>query len=278
MAGLVKLLPDDEAVPGWRLKGEPQLFVGQDLFTYIDGGADIYLEYGFREVLVQDYEGPGGKTVSAEVFEMTDPGAAFGMYTVKRSARGRPVGSGDRGQIEDYYLNFWKGRYLVTLTGFDSSPETLMGIEALARESDARLGESGRMPGFLEALPGRDRIKPSLSYFRGPLGLNAVYPRVSREVLGFEEGAAADYDTGMSLIVLRYQNERDGRHASERLRAALSDTTRFYEFQELRGDVAAASDARGGALYAALRGERLWIVRGASRAAVLSFLSSLRRP
>ena len=277
-AGLVKLLPGDEAAPGWRMKGEPQSFAGQDLFTYIDGGADIYLEYGFREVLVQDYEGPAGKTISAEIFEMADPGAAFGMYTFKRSARGRPVGNGDRGQIEDYYLNLWKGRTLVTLTGFDSDPETLMGLEALARAADARLGGAVRTPRFLEALPVRDRIKPSLSYFRGPLGLNAVYPRISREVLGFEEGAAADYDTGLSVIVLGYPSGRDGRHAYVRLTAALSDAGRFFEFQELGGDAAAASDAKGATLYAALRGERLWIVRGASRTAALSFLSTLRRP
>jgi hypothetical protein len=277
-AGLVKLLPGDEVVPGWRLKGEPQRFAGQDLFTYIDGGADIYIEYGFSEVLVQDYEGPGGKTISAEVFAMSDPGAAFGMYAFKKSDKGRAVGSGGRAQIEDYYLNLWKGRYLVTLTGFDSDPETLAGLEALARASDARLGGAVRTPAFLEALPGKDRIKPSLGYFRGPLGLNAVYPRVSREVSGFEEGAAADYDTGLSVIVLRYGDGRAAGHAYERLKSAMSDTERFFEFQEIGRDAAAASDAKGATLYAALRGGRLWLVRGTSRRAILSFLSSLGRP
>ena len=277
-AGLLRLLPDASEVPGWAPKGEPQHFRGEDLFTYIDGGADIYLEYGFREVLVQDYEGPAGASISAEIFAMADPGAAFGMYTFKRSARGRPVGSGDRGQIEDYYLNFWKGRYLVTLTGFDSDPETLMGLEALARAADARLGGAVRTPPFLEALPVPDRVKPSLAYFRGPLGLNAVYPRVSREALGFEEGAACDYDTGLSLIVLGYPDARESRRAYGRLAAALSDTSRFYEFQEMGEGVAAASDPKGAMLYGVLRGERLWIVRGASRPAVRDFLSSLRRP
>jgi len=278
VAGLLKILPAEGEVAGWRMKGDPQVFAGQDLFTYIDGGADIYLEYGFRTVLVQDYQGPSGKTISAEIFEMENPGAAFGMYAFKKGSKGREVGGEGRGQMGDYYLNIWKGRFLVTLTGFDSDSETLIGLEALARAAEARTGGSGDNPRFLKTLPAEFVIKPSLSYFRGPLGLNSVLPALSRDVLGFEEGAAADYDTGMSLIVLHYPGPGACRTAFEKLRTALSDPARFYEFQKVGEDLAAASDAKGRTIYATPRGDLLWIIRGGSRVAVRSFLSTLRRP
>jgi hypothetical protein len=276
VSDLMDMLPGPADADAWVRKGEPQVFAGQELFTYVDGGADIYLEYGFRKVLVQDYESRAGKTISAEIFEMADPGAAFGMYAFKKGGKGRELGSEGRGQLEDYYLNFWKGRYLVTLTGFDSDGETLVGLETLARAAEARIEGAGRRPRFLDTLPVRDMIKPSLSYFRGPLGLNAVYTRISSEVLGFKEGAAADYDTGISLIVLRYPNGRTSRAAFERLRAALSDPARFFEFQDLADDLAAASDGKGASLYTMPRGDRLWIVRGGSPKMIRSLLAGLR--
>jgi len=275
--GLLRILPAEGEVAAWRMKGDPQVFAGQDLFTYIDGGADIYLEYGFRKVLVQDYQGPAGKTISVEIFEMENPGAAFGMYAFKKGSKGREVGGEGRGQMGDYYLNIWKGRFLITLTGFDSDSETLIGLEALARAAEARTGGSGDQPRFLKTLPAEFVIKPSVGYFRGLLGLNSVLPALSRDVSGFEEGAAADYDTGMSLIVLRYPGPGACRTAFEKLRTALSDPARFYEFQDVGEDLAAASDAKGRTNYATPRGDLLWIVRGGSRAAVRSFLAGLDR-
>jgi hypothetical protein len=106
---LREYLPADGAAPGWARDGEPQEFEGEDLYSYIDGGAEIYQEYGFRRVVVQDYRNPRGKSVSLELFEMDSPAAAYGMFTFKRSGKGRSLGLGGGGEIEAYYLNFWKG-------------------------------------------------------------------------------------------------------------------------------------------------------------------------
>jgi hypothetical protein len=100
-APLRTVLPADGSVPGWTRDGEPQEFVGEDLYTYIDGGAEIYQEYGFRRVVVQDYESRAGKSVSLEIFEMADPAAAYGIFTFKRSGRGKVVPLGSRAELED---------------------------------------------------------------------------------------------------------------------------------------------------------------------------------
>ena len=115
------LLPAGGEAKGWVKDGDPQEFVGEDLYTYIDGGAEIYQEYGFRRVVVQDYENASGKSVSLEIFDMENPAAAFGIFSFKRSGQGKGVAVGAGAELEDYYLNFWKGRFLVTLTGFDDS-------------------------------------------------------------------------------------------------------------------------------------------------------------
>ena len=37
----------------WSAEGEPEVYAGDDLFVYINGGAEIYHEYGFVQVAVR---------------------------------------------------------------------------------------------------------------------------------------------------------------------------------------------------------------------------------
>jgi hypothetical protein len=197
-------LPDDKAVPGWVRDGQPQEFEGEDLYTYIDGGAEIYEEYGFRRVIVQDYKDAAGQEVSLEIFEMETPEAAFGMFTFKRSGQGRALELGGGGELESYYLNFWKNRFLVTLTGFDDTAGTSAGLRALAGAVEARLSGESRAPAGIGLLPEEGLRPGSVKYLRGLLGLNNVYDLHTVRGLDFMEAVKGDYDDGSTLIVMCY--------------------------------------------------------------------------
>jgi hypothetical protein len=76
---------------GWKRSGEPEIYKRDGLYGYIDGGAEIFLQYGFRELSVTRYAataGPGksaSKTVTLEIFRMESPADAFGIFSVKRT-------------------------------------------------------------------------------------------------------------------------------------------------------------------------------------------------
>jgi hypothetical protein len=53
------------------------------LWGYINGGADLYLEYGFVEVLVQDVKWEN-ETFKIEAYRMVSPEAAFGIFSVSK--------------------------------------------------------------------------------------------------------------------------------------------------------------------------------------------------
>ncbi len=72
-------LISDNEIEDWKKQGASDLYRGEDLFHYINGGAEIYHEYGFEQVLVQDYANLNGKSISLEIFEMTTPESAFGI-------------------------------------------------------------------------------------------------------------------------------------------------------------------------------------------------------
>ncbi len=211
LTDLKSYLPSDKDIREWHADGPPQDFKGDDLYLYIDGGAEIYREYGFEQVVVQDYKNLGGKGFSLEIFRMSNPEAAFGMYTFKRSPKGKVMSIGAEGQMEDYYLNFWKGSFLVTLTGYDTDPKTMDGLTQAARLVDKKIQEEARRPSLVAVLPRDGLTETSVRFFRGYLGFMNLYSSLGKEELGVREGVKGDYGVGCSLFILRYQSEQESR-------------------------------------------------------------------
>ena len=249
---LLAYLPADGAAPGWVRDGEPQEFEGEDLYTYIDGGAEIYQEYGFRRVVVQDYRDPQGRSVSLEIFEMDSPRAACGMFAFKSSGKGRSTGLGGGSEIEAYYLNFWKGRFLVTVTGFDESAETVDGCRSIGRVVDLTLPGGGTAPGLVASLPAEGLVLGSVKYVRGLLGLINIYPFGTARGLGFKEAVRGVYDSGETLIVLEYGTVEARESAWKELEAALTGSGRFERPGNHLADAVVFKDGKGN--FLAFRG------------------------
>jgi hypothetical protein len=269
-------LPSDGAAPGWTRDGDSREFVGEDLYTYIDGGAEIYHEYGFRRVVLQDYKNSAGKSVSLEIFEMETPAAAYGIFTFKRSGKGKSVPLGSAGELEDYYLNFWKGRILATLTGFDETPATIAGIISVAGAVDAKIRERADAPDLVSALPG-DGLRPgSVKYLKGLLGLNNVYPLGTARGLDFTAAVKGDYEGGSTLIIMDYASVEARAKAWADLRAYLESSDRFK--RSGAGQAAAPFFQDGKGRYAAFApsGRRLLVGIGPDPSAALAIAGQPR--
>ena len=104
---------DKNDLPGAEFKSS-RVFTGSSLFGYINGGAELYLEYGFdvAAVTVIDYKGGEYKT---EVFKMTGPEEAFGIFSVsKYRCTGMPALSKFTCQTK-YQLQICKGPYYISI-------------------------------------------------------------------------------------------------------------------------------------------------------------------
>jgi hypothetical protein len=70
-----------EEMEGFMLNRN-ETFTGESLWGYMNGGADIYLEYGFDRMRVEEFS-RGEEIIKLELFKMDDPIAAFGIYSIK---------------------------------------------------------------------------------------------------------------------------------------------------------------------------------------------------
>jgi hypothetical protein len=132
-------LPTDIDLENWSAVDTAQVFVGQDLFLMINGGAEVYHKYGFVQAATREYAGPQDIRINLEIYQMANAAAADSIYEYKTSDEGTPLTIGAEGRIEGYFLNFKKGQYVVTAVGFDSDSLTSDGLLKLTRATDAKL-------------------------------------------------------------------------------------------------------------------------------------------
>ena len=217
-------LPDDSSLDGWDTLGDPQTAEGDDLFLLINGGAEIYNEYGFSRAVIHSYT-KGDISVNLEVYEMQDAASAYGVYSFKTGRDGEPIHIGSKAAFEDYYLNFWKGNLVVTVIGFDTDSQTREAILELARMVEAKISSEGARPAIIDLLPDTSANGRPVhaTYVEGNLGLLNRYRFANEDVFELTSAAVGDYGDHM-LFLFPYESEEAAKTrlnvASQRLSAS----------------------------------------------------------
>lgn len=256
-------MPQESEIADWRKDGPPLEYKGDDLFLYIDGGAEIYHEYGFKQVIVQDFRNRKGKSISLEIFEMSDAASAYGIYTFKAHPGGRELAIGGEARLADYYLNFWKGNFLVTLTGLDQDEEVPKGLEVIARAVEAKIETEGKKPSLVGYLPQAGLLPDSVKYFRGNLGLYNIYAFFRQNVFALKEGVKGDYQAGHSLYIVRYESDEQSRTRLNEVKSAFQASERYKNFSAVSQTLFQAEDSKGKRLFVSTIKNYILIVIGA---------------
>jgi hypothetical protein len=271
MGEMESYLPQPGELKDWEPSGEAQVVKGEDLFLMINGGAEVYHEYGFKQAIAQGYKlkkGKPGRGFNLEIYEMLDPEAAYGIYTFKIAGKGQPLSVGDAGLLEDYYLNCRKGNFLVTVTGFDAEKDTLTGIVEAAKAVMAKIQTVGHaaLPSPVRLLPTvyKDYLKLNIiKYLEGNLALFNQYEFDSRNIFGLKQGVMGDY--GMArLFVFTYDTALESSKWFENGTKELRQNSRFKcsDHRETPGAFFSLVDGKGRLSYIKSEGPYIFIAQG----------------
>lgn len=113
-------------IAGWKRK-PPTRYTAKDLHVYINGGAELYLSYGFREAFSFVFEQEGEPDIVLDVFDMSSPGNASGVFAHSAENAGDDFGQGS--EASSGLIVFWKGRHYVSILAW---PQTEASSEAAA--------------------------------------------------------------------------------------------------------------------------------------------------
>jgi hypothetical protein len=245
-------MPEPAFAAGWAKDGSPRTFTGQDLFNQIDGGAELFLEYGFVRLRLQRYvRGPAELTLDA--YEMESPASALGIYLMKMGRETPFPEIAARNSSEELQLTILKGRYFVQVDNLGEVPASKAEAAALANAFLAGVPEEPA-PSPLEALPAAGKVPGSERLIRGPYGLQPYFTFGEGDILslgGRIFGALAEYrmsgGPSFTLLIVPYPDAETAVAALAHLRANLDpylkvtadrpDSFDFVDFQGKKGSV-----------------------------------------
>jgi len=268
----VPLLIEGEAGT-WTPTGETQTFAGEGLFDHINGGADIFYEYGFDALAVQQYNNEE-KAVSVEVYRMSDPAAAFGIYTYNRHPSLTFAEVGNGGSIHPSGLFFWQDRYYIDIRQLGTAAISSDEFLGLAKAVLVKKEPTGGQPAVMALLPPENMIPQSEVFARGRIAINNQIYLAEEDLFGLREGedaAIARYRTvpETTVIIAAYSNEDASESAYDRISTRFAGTGRTTE------DILVVEQMPEKHLCAGKVGKYLVVVAGADNRdnAVAAFVS-----
>jgi len=197
-----------DGIPGWIRDGDVETYTKDGLYGYIDGGAEIVFQYGFRELAVFKFKpaGPGlpvsstgttkpvgspalpaQKELVLEIYRMESGEAAFGIYSTKLEGEEE----GWPGIKSDHWVSpgqggLVKGEYVVNILAPECTDREI-GEFAAALEPKIP-GKGTARPKGIAWLPRDGLVLGSWKYIRGPLAAQNESPFLEGSFWGFGAG------------------------------------------------------------------------------------------
>lgn len=147
---LVQYFPE---IPGFTRKDEPAVYNPDNLYNTINGAADVYLNFEFRELATLTYEKGEDQSLIIEIYSHKDLNCGFGIYSHERVyGVSNYVDVGTQGYYETGILNFFKDGYYVKIRAYDLENEEQTLID-IAKTIAAELPGDNHFPEALQDLP-----------------------------------------------------------------------------------------------------------------------------
>jgi hypothetical protein len=166
-------------------------FTDASLYGYINGGAELYLEYGFDTLTVTELV-CDGRDIKIETYRMKDPGAAFGIFSVSRFRCNGGARLTAHICRSAYQLQFAKGPYYVSIINDTGSEADQKKAGEIAASVIEQIPDPPFDPGSFFADGVDEETMKGAVLVRGPLGVYNGIP-VLEETLG----EARDYSALM---------------------------------------------------------------------------------
>jgi polyferredoxin len=139
VAKAVSFFPESGQIAGWSKSSETRTFEADDLYRYIDGAADKFIQAGVVRTLTSGYRYQDKVDATADVYLMQSADGARKVYESEPDTGSKPVRLGDAGRLYGASLTFRAGPCFVRLVAYQSGPDIGEALVSLARGIEARL-------------------------------------------------------------------------------------------------------------------------------------------
>jgi hypothetical protein len=217
---LARLLPEAPSAYGWQIVGGPTDYDSETLYEYLNGGAPLYLAFGFQGLVHVRYQlgDDSLSSVTLDVFDMGSDLGAFGLFRSGRPAEAEVRLWGTEGYRSGTAAAAWKGKVSVNAESDEDRPELIEAMESLvARVVDGVAGGTS-LPKIVDLLPGEGLVPWSerivaedlMGHSFLPGGVLATYRFAGDEGVLFFSELTGEAAVTEAMAALRAHHEKWG--------------------------------------------------------------------
>jgi hypothetical protein len=225
---------------------EPEIYTPHNLYEYINGAAELYLSYDFRELATLTYENPKEQSLTIEIYRHSNSPNGFGIYSQERPQSGDFLNIGTQGYYEKGILNFVRGSYYVKLISFGLGSDDKSLLISVAQKIANQLEGELSFPRIVYSFPEEGKIENSEKF-------------ISQNFLGhsfLKSAFTADYNDANTTFKLFIIKGADAKDCEEMLRQYVQLTGSVQE--DLREARYTLPDPYHGDVALSWRGKYIW--------------------
>lgn len=152
-------------VRGWKMADSARVFDSETLWEYINGAAESYFNYSFRQLEVMEYYRTSDEYIKVEVYHQSSDINAFGIYAQERQQEAEFLKLGCEGYMIHSSLNFYADEFYVKIHSHQTDDKTLETIQIIAEKLSGTLSDNPERPLILDLLPDYEKIPGSEKYY-----------------------------------------------------------------------------------------------------------------
>ena len=202
-------------VGGWKWDEKEMRYNSKTLFEYIDGAAELYLAYGFQNLMVRRFEKSNQPPLIVELYEMASSEDAYGVFSFEH--QDEAVGIGQGSEFGGGLLRFWKGKYFVSVYAEGEGTEVESGILKMGGAAANSIPATGPEPKLVGFIPGKDLglVDKSVRYLKSHILLNQRFFVADQNIFNLNrktEAVLAQYlqdKQKTQLLLIRYPDSKE---------------------------------------------------------------------
>lgn len=212
-ARLTEALPQE--IMGWKKSAKTVIYTPDNLFEYINGGAELYISYDFVNLAAISYKNKNDAQmpeIKVDIFDMSRSANAFGVFAHSKEKSDHFIAPEVESEYAAGLLTFWKGRYYVAILAYPETAEKKKLVQTLGRAIAAQIKENSVKPPLIEKLPSSSQAggavldTASIRYFRHYIWLNSYYFISDKNILNLDKDTEA--------VIAKYKWEPAAQHST----------------------------------------------------------------
>lgn len=190
-------------ISGWEKSSTEQYYTPENLFEYINGNAELFISYDFRNLITFTYNKDESTEITVDIFDMGNPSNAYGVFSHSRESEDSFISDEIGSEYGGGLLTFWKGQFYISILVYPETEERKEIVRNISKRISELIPGNNIKPAILSFLPAENLSPFSIRYFHHYIWLNSHFYISGENILNLGKDTEA--------VLAKYYPEKENK-------------------------------------------------------------------